>query len=634
MRRKRKFSKKEVKALDKQKVLEAQISSQPASENKTVIPKEKKPIEVPKIITVRDFAALAELPVTKVIGELMKNGVMASINESIDFDTAAIIGDVLGLKVKTPKENNKNKEKMSAEDKKRLRSRPPVIVVMGHVDHGKTKLLDAIRKTDVVSTESGGITQHIGAYQVKLKTPTFAKATVGKQNAKLKTEDRILTFLDTPGHEAFSAMRAHGANITDVVILVVAADDGVKPQTKEAISHAKAANVPIIVAINKIDKPEADIERVKRQLADLDLNPEEWGGKTIMVPISAKNNKNVDKLLEMVILAADFEELKAIHDGPAEGVVIESHMQAGVGPVATVLVQKGTLKTSDALVIGNTYGKIRLIEDFRGKRINEATPSMPVKIAGINAVPNFGDRFTVVADEKTARSQVAVQTIRSHKFGLAEISEKAQKGEIINLDIIIKADTQGSLTAITTSLESLSGDNIKIKILHQGIGDINESDINMAITGKALILGFKVKVSDIVKKHAEEKGVKISLYDIIYNLLDDVSAALQGLIKPEIVEVMVGKLEVLKVFHSVKDRKVIGGKVVDGKLETGLKVHLYHSGEIHGEGKIVSLHKEKNEVAEVERGFECGLAISTGIQIKPGDVIEAYKEEEFLKKVK
>jgi len=622
-RKKRKLSKKEVKAIDKQKVLDAQVASQSAPIDNIVVPKEKKPIEVPKIITVRDFAVLTELPVTKVIGELMKNGVMASINESIDFETAQIVGDELGFEVKSPKEKEKTKEKLSEADKKKLKPRPPVIVVMGHVDHGKTKLLDAIRKTDVVATESGGITQHIGAYQVQLK----------RKNEKGKSEDKTLTFLDTPGHEAFSAMRAHGANITDIVILVVAADDGVKPQTKEAISHAKAANVPIIVAINKIDKPESDIERVKRQLADLDLNPEEWGGKTIMVPISAKNSQNIDKLLEMVILTTDLEDLKANYDTKAEGVVIESHMQAGVGAVATILVQKGTLKTGDAIIIGQTFGKIRLMEDYRGKKISEATPSMPVKISGIREVPNFGDSFKIVDDEKTARNQAAVQTIKAHKFGLLEISQKAKKGETINLNIILKADTQGSLTAIKTSLESLSGENIKVKIIHEGVGDITESDINMAVAGRSLVLGFKVKVPANIQKHADEKNIKINSYDIIYNLIDDIQAALQGLIKTETKEALVGKLEVLKVFHSAKDRKVIGGKVVDGKLMNGLSVHLYHSGEIHAEGKIESLQKEKLPADEVEKGSECGLAVVTESLIKPGDIVEAYTKEEILTKI-
>ncbi len=580
--------------------------------------KQLKSIDLPQILTVRDFAALLELPTSAVITELMKNGVMASINESIDFDTAAIVADELGFVAKRKKEQENAKKTLSEEEKKHLKPRPPVIVVMGHVDHGKTKLLDSIRKSDVISTESGGITQHIGAYQTTWQAKDKKK--------------HLLTFLDTPGHAAFSAMRAHGANITDIAILVVAADDGVKPQTKEAISHTKAANIPIIVAINKIDKPTADIEKVKRQLADLDLSPEEWGGKTVMVPISAKDGKNIDKLLDMVILTAQMEELKAINTGFAEGVVIESHMQAGVGPVATILIQKGALKTGDALVIGQTYGKVRLMEDFRGKRITEALPSTPVKIAGLHDVPNFGDFVQVMLDERQARNAVAVKTIRRKVFGLGEASEEAKEGKLTELNLIIKADTQGSLTAIKTSLESISEGGVEVKVVSDGIGDISESDINIAISSKAVILGFKIKLPPAVKKFADDKGIKISLYDIIYNLLDDVSAAVKGLIKPEFEEVLLGKLEVLKVFHSTHSRKVVGGKVVDGKIENGAKVHLYHSGELAGEGKIVSLQKEQNPADVVEKGFECGMAIETTTVIKPSDLIEAYKVEEKLRK--
>lgn len=586
--------------------------------DKTAKREDLKPIEIPQIVTVRDFAALLEIPTSAVITELMKNGVMASINESIDFDTAAIVADELGYEAKRQKEQEKKEKILTTEEKKQLKPRPPVIVIMGHVDHGKTKLLDSIRKTDVVSTESGGITQHIGAYQTTWH---------GKDKKK-----NLLTFLDTPGHAAFSAMRAHGANITDIAILVVAADDGVMPQTKEAISHAKAANIPIIVAINKIDKPTADIEKVKRQLSDLDLAPEEWGGKTVMVPISAKDGKNIDKLLDMVILTAQMAELKAINSGFAEGVVIESHMQAGVGPVATILVQKGKLKTGDALVIGQTYGKVRLMEDFRGKRINEALPSTPVKIAGLHDVPGFGNFVQVMPDERQARNAVAVKTIKHKVFGLGEASEEAKEGKLTELNIIIKADMQGSLTAIKTSLESISEGGVQIKIVSDGIGDVNESDINIAISSKAVILGFKIKLPPQVKKFADDKGVKISLYDIIYNLLDDVSAAVKGLIKPEFVEVLIGKLEVLKVFHSTHNRKVIGGKVVDGQMENGAQVHLYHSGEQAGEGKIVSLQKEQNPAETVEKGFECGMAIETTTVVKPTDLVEAYKIEEKLRK--
>lgn len=622
-RPRRKFSKKELKA--QKKVTDAANilveNNQSQTTDKTDLKKDavKPVLEIPKIITVRDFSQKLNLPVTKVIAELMKNGVMASINESIDFDTAAIVGDELGYEVKSQKAVAKAPKKLTEEEKKHLQSRPPVVVVLGHVDHGKTTLLDAIRKSNVAAGESGGITQHIGAYQV-----------VWKDKDK---KDNLITFLDTPGHEAFSAMRAHGANITDIAILVVAADDGVKPQTKEAISHAKAAGVPIVVAINKIDKPEADIDRVKRELGDLGLVSEEWGGDTVMVPVSAKQNKNIDALLDIVLVIAALKDFKANPKAPASGVVIESHMQAGVGPIATVLVQNGTLEAGQVILVGSTFGKIRFMENYLGKRINSAGPSTPVKIAGLNNVPGFGESLQVTGDERTARNLIASKSINQRQFGLAQISEDAKAGKLEELKIILKADVQGSLEAIKSSLESLGGGKVKVKILSSAVGDINESDVNMAIASDAVIIGFKISLSPMVRKLAQEKGIKVSLYDIIYNLIDDISSALQGLLKPEFSEEIVGKLEVLKVFHSTPEHKIIGGKVIDGKLVNGLKAHLYHSGEVHGEGKIVTLQMEKNPVKEVLKGYECGLGIDTKTIIKAGDLIEPYQMIEELKKI-
>lgn len=605
----------ETSALDLSKKEEAQLEVKKQSESKQIV-------EIPNVITVREFADRLGLSITEIIKELMKNGVMASINESIDFETAVIVGDELGFEVKSKKIETDKKEQhvLSEAEKKQLKPRPPVVVVMGHVDHGKTTLLDYIRKTNVAAKESGGITQHIGAYQVNWQDK--------------EKKNRLITFLDTPGHEAFSAMRAHGANITDIAILVVAADDGVKPQTKEAISHAKAANVPIIVAINKIDKPEADSERVKRELSELDLLPEEWGGRTIMVPISAKTGKNVNELLDIVLVVTDMEELVADPSKKAEGVVIESHMQSGLGPIATVLIKNGTIKTGQIVLTGNSYGKVRFMENFQGKRIDEAGPSTPVKIAGLKNVPKFGELLQIVEDERTARNIIAKRDLRIVKFGLKEISEEAKKGNLQELNLIVKTDTQGSLEAIKGSLGNLGDSGIKVKILSSGIGDITDSDVNMAVASKALIVGFKVIIPKEVKKLAEDKNIKISVYDIIYNLIDDISAALQGMLEPDITEELVGKFEAIKVFYANKNNKIVGGKVIDGKIVNGLKVHLYHSGEKNGEGKITSLKLEQNETDEVLKGFECGMGIDTTSNIKPGDVIEAYQTIETLRKIK
>ena len=604
----------ETSALDLSKKEEAQLEVKKQSESKQIV-------EIPNVITVREFADRLGLSITEIIKELMKNGVMASINESIDFETAVIVGDELGFEVKSKKIETDKKEQhvLSEAEKKQLKPRPPVVVVMGHVDHGKTTLLDYIRKTNVAAKESGGITQHIGAYQVNWQDK--------------EKKNRLITFLDTPGHEAFSAMRAHGANITDIAILVVAADDGVKPQTKEAISHAKAANVPIIVAINKIDKPEADPERVKRELSELDLLPEEWGGKTIMVPISAKTGKNVNELLDIVLVVTDMEELVADPSKKAEGVVIESHMQSGLGPIATVLIKNGTIKTGQIVLTGNSYGKVRFMENFQGKRIDEAGPSTPVKIAGLKNVPKFGELLQIVEDERTARNIIARRDLRIVKFGLKEISEEAKKGNLQELNLIVKTDTQGSLEAIKGSLGNLGDSGIKVKILSSGIGDITDSDVNMAVASKALIVGFKVIIPKEVKKLAEDKNIKISVYDIIYNLIDDISAALQGMLEPDITEELVGKFEAIKVFYANKNNKIVGGKVIDGKIVNGLKVHLYHSGEKNGEGKITSLKLEQNETDEVLKGFECGMGIDTTSNIKSGDVVEAYQTIETLRKI-
>jgi len=609
-----KMSKKEAKADSKRVAYRAeQIVTKQAEIQKQT---ENKEIESASVLSVREFADLLKVPVTEIIGSLVKNGVMATINESIDFDTMAIIADGMGITLKEAHEEEIKKE--VKRNKKNLTVRPPVVTVMGHVDHGKTMLLDAIRHTDVISTESGGITQHIGAYQVTIK----------KEN-----KERTLTFLDTPGHEAFSAMRAHGANITDVVVLVVAANDGVKPQTIEAINHAKAASVPVVVAINKIDLPDADIDRVKRQLADNNLLSEEWGGDVPMIPVSAKGKENIDALLEMIILVADLKELKADATVAATGVVIESHLQAGRGPIATILIQEGTLHVHDVVVIGSTYGKIRIMENYLGKKISLATPAMPVRIAGLQEVPNYGDRVLAVADEKEAKDLTKVKSIKRKVLSIAEFSQEIKAGKIKELKLIVKADVAGSMEAIKKSLAEISTDEVKINVIHEAVGDINESDVNMAVASNALVVGFRVKASTDVMNLARRENVKISIYEIIYQLLDDLSAALSGLLEPEIVETEIGRLEILAIFKVHKNEKIIGGKVTKGKLENNCNIKIVRDKETIGEGKIEGLQLNKKDVREVLENFECGLKVETEIKVQVADTLECYKTEERVRRL-
>ncbi len=612
------MSKKEARAALRQGFVRQVADDKKTSEIKT----EKPIIEVPSVLTVREFAEALKIPVTEVIGSLIKNGVIATINESIDFDTMAIIGDELGFAV-NPKSSTFAKATVDKQIKKNLKPRPPVVTVMGHVDHGKTKLLDAIRSTDVVATESGGITQHIGAYQINVKS----------KKEKGKNEERKITFLDTPGHEAFSAMRAHGANITDVVVLVVAANDGVKPQTIEAANHAKEANVPIVVAINKVDLPDADVEKTKRQLADIDLQAEEWGGKTPIVEVSAKQNKNIDQLLEMILLVADLNELKADPLQPASGVVIESHMQAGMGPLATVLVQEGTLKIGDPLVIGKTFGKVRIMENYLGKKVKEALPSTPVRIAGLQDLPNFGNRFVIVEDEKTAREMTKTKTIKRRVLSITELSHDIKAGKIKELKIVLKADVGGSLEAIKNSLKNSSTEEVKIDVIHEGVGDINESDVNMAIASQALVIGFRVKADADVMNLARRENIKISIYEIIYQLIDDLAAALSGLLEPEIVEIELGRLEVLAIFKVTKKEQIVGGRVTTGKLENEAEVRIVRNKDIIGAGKITGLQQNKKDTAEVAEGFEAGLKIETPTKIQISDILECYKKEERTRKL-
>lgn len=612
-RKKHKLSKKEAKA-------EAKISEKRIISATTAVAEQKtsaRQIEVPAILSVREFSEASKVPVTEIIAKLVRNGVMATINELIDFDTMSIIADELGIELKEKKEEESQQATTNSQ-KKHLEARAPVVTVMGHVDHGKTAILDAIRHTDVLSTESGGITQHIGAYQVNI-------AKDGK--------NRPITFLDTPGHEAFSAMRAHGANITDVVVLVVAANDGVKPQTIEALNHAKAAGVPIVVAINKIDLPDADVERTKRQLADQGLNPEEWGGDTPMVLVSAKKGQNIDELLEMILLVADIRELRAEIHMSASGVVIESHMQAGRGPIATVLVQEGLLHLGDVVVVGQTYGKIRIMENYLAKKVPEAGPSTPIQIAGLQEVPNFGDRVLVVTDEKEAKELTKVKTINRKVLSITELSQDIKEGKIKELKIVLKADVAGSLEALKSSLKDIETEEVKIKVIHEGVGQISESDINMAIASHALVIGFRVKAGAEVMNLARRENVKISVYEIIYQLLDDISAALSGLLEPEIVEVEIGRLSVLAIFKTTKNEQIVGGKVTFGKIKNNTEIKIVRDKENIGTGKIINIQSNKKDMTEVLENFEAGLKVETSTKILVGDSLECYEKEERTRKL-
>lgn len=580
-------------------------------------------IAIPQVVPVRRLAELLGVPVVKIIQILIGYGVRATINESVDYDTAAIVADELGINVSLL-DSSREAEEAEGEEITDKQIRPPVVTVMGHVDHGKTKLLDTIRKTNVVETESGGITQHIGAYQVELKDD--------------KGQSRLITFLDTPGHEAFSAMRAHGANITDIVILVVAADDGVKPQTLEAVSHAKAANVPIIVALTKIDKPEADIERTKRQLADIDLLPEDWGGKTVVAPVSSVTGAGIKELLELILLTADVAEYTASSTANATGVVIESHLAPGLGPVATVLVQQGTLKAGMVTVFQSTYAKIRSMENYLGKRILEAPPYTPVRIAGLKAVPEFGEFFKAVENEKVARelveSTVLKRNIKSVKhLGLGGLSEAIAEGELKELNIIIKADTQGSLEAIRNSVLELSTAEVAIRIIHEAVGDVNESDINMAVASQAIIVSFRVTVPPAIRKFATQKEVTISSYDIIYKLIDDLFDALAGLLEPELVEVELGKFEVLQVFKSSKNSGIVGGRVQEGVIEKQTQARIERAGQTIGTAKILRIQREKEVADKVKAGYECGLLIDSTVIPKQGDIFTLHKQEERIRRL-
>lgn len=590
----------------------------------------KRKILLPGVVAVKSLAEALELPAVEVVKKLMENGILATINESIDFDTAAIIAHEFD--VEAQKEEEK-KEEIDNEVNENIKKepRPPVVTIMGHVDHGKTKILDSIRKTNVIDTESGGITQHIGAYQTKVRM----------ENEKGKKIERTVTFLDTPGHEAFSSMRAQGANITDIVVIVVAADEGVKPQTVEAISHAKSAKVPIIVAINKMDKPEADPDKVKRELSEHMLIPEEWGGKTPMVPVSAKTGMGIEKLLEMIILTADMEELTAPVNTNARGTVIEAKVQSGKGAIATVIIQEGSLKPGDVIIYDDEYAKVRFLEDWRGGRVKSALPADPVLVAGFKKIPKVGGIITAVRDEKTAKLKIEerqkTNTVKrvSSVSSLADVSSSAKEGEkITELNIILRTDVKGSLDAIKESLKELSEGDIKITVVSSGVGAITESDINLAIASSAIVLAFRVAIPPNVLKLAEQSSIKISKYEIIYELINDITAALEGLLEPEITETIIGKLEVIKIFFKTPGKGIVGGKVISGKISPGTKIFVYRKDEKVGELKTELVQIGGEKVNLVEKNTECGVSFSGDTRLKTGDVLEFILVEEKIRRLK
>ena len=572
-------------------------------------------IKIPAFITVKEFAEGIGKKSSEIIMALMKLGVMATINQELDFDTACLVADSFGINAELLEE--KNEEDILFDDgegnPENLQPRPPVVVVMGHVDHGKTSLLDRIRSTNVIEGEAGGITQKIGAYTVRLK---------GRQ----------ITFLDTPGHEAFTTMRARGAQFTDIAILVVAADDGVMPQTIEAINHAKAANTEIIVAINKIDKPGANPDKVKQELTNYDLICEEWGGSTIMVPISAKKGTGIDDLLENVLLTADVMELKADPTGQAKGAVIEAQLDKNRGPVASVLVQRGTLKQGDTVVCGPIMGNIRAMYDDKGNPIKKAGPSVPVEILGLPEVPEAGELLYAVTDDKTARQLVEKRKIkqreeqlhRSSKMSLETLAAQMAAGDVKDLNIIIKADDRGSVEAVQQSLEKLSNDEVKVKVVHGGVGAINESDVVLADVSNAIIIGFNVRPNQMIIDKAKEAGVDIRLYSVIYNAIEDVENAMKGMLAPKIEEVITGHAEVRQLFK-VSGIGTIGGcYVTDGKITRNTKVRVIRDDVVVYTGDLGSLQHEKDSVKEAVAGHECGLTVEKYNDIKVGDVIEAY----------
>ncbi|HJS20122.1 MAG TPA: translation initiation factor IF-2 [Anaerolineales bacterium] len=581
-------------------------------------------LELPASIVIRDLAQKIQKSPIDLIKKLMSNGVMATINQSVDFDTAAIVVGEYGfeavpevveeVKVETG-EVPLWRQMIAGEDSSNLTNRPPVVTILGHVDHGKTSLLDAIRQTDVAAGEAGGITQHIGAYQVEMK-------------------GRLITFLDTPGHAAFTQMRARGAQGADIVVLVVAADDGVMPQTREAIAHAKAARVPIMVALNKIDKANANPERVKQQLAEQELVPDEWGGSTMVIPVSAKQKQGIDDLLEGILLIADNMEIKANPNGKVIGTVIEAELDKSKGVLATLLVQNGTLESGSIVVAGTSHGKLRALSDYKGKPVKKAGPSMPVAVMGLSDVPSAGDVFEVVDSEREARTIVSgrAESLKSQaqarkKVSLEDLFANVQAGEAKELNLIVKADVQGSLDPIVTELNKLGEGEIGIKVLYSETGNIGDNDIMLASASNAIIIGFNVQADVSARRLAEKEGVDIRLYEIIYRMTEDIEKALSGMLEPKTKEKIIGRAQVLAVFSASKFGRVAGCRVTDGELRRNARVRLYRGTDLVFEGDMGSLRHEKDDVKEVRQGYECGVGFKNFSDIQVGDQLVCYVVE-------
>ena len=580
-------------------------------------------VAIPETITVADLAQKMSVKAAEVIKTMMKMGVMATINQVIDQDTAIIIVEELGHKAKILKENELETALIeSANVNAEVVHRAPVVTIMGHVDHGKTSLLDYIRRTKVASGEAGGITQHIGAYHVA-------------------TERGMVTFLDTPGHAAFTAMRARGVKVTDIVILVVAADDGVKPQTVEAIQHAKAGNVPIIVAINKMDKQGADPERVKNELVQHSVIPEEWGGETMFVPISAKSGEGIDSLLDSILLQAEILELKAAVNGPARGVIIESRLDKGRGPVATILVQNGTLRKGDLLLAGLYYGHVRALLDETGQTVNQAGPSIPVEVIGLSGVPSAGDESIVVSDERKAREVALFRQGKFREVKLAKnmptklegLFDRMNENELKSLNLVLKGDVQGSVEALNDSLTRLSTNEVQVKIIASGVGGINESEVHLAIASSAILIGFNVRAEATARRLIEQENVDLHYYSIIYDVINDVKSALSGMLSPEIKEQILGLAQVREVFRSSKFGAIAGCMVLEGVLKRHKKVRVLRDNVVVFEGELESLRRFKEDVNEVRAGFDCGLGVKNYNDIKEGDQVEVFETIEVARTI-
>ncbi|HBP38677.1 MAG TPA: translation initiation factor IF-2, partial [Clostridiales bacterium] len=577
-------------------------------------------VKLPDVLTVKEFAEIIKKTAAEVIKKMIKFGIMATVNQEIDFETATIIAEEFGIT--TEKMVVVTEEEIlfddSEDQESDLKPRPPVVVVMGHVDHGKTSILDRIRSASVASGEAGGITQHIGAYTVKVK-------------------NRQITFLDTPGHEAFTTMRARGAQVTDIAILVVAADDGVMPQTIEAINHARAAKTQIVVAINKIDKEGANIDKVKQELSKQELIPEEWGGTTVMVPVSAKTGQGMDDLLEMVLLTADLLDLKTNPDKQAKGTVIEAKLDKNRGPVATVLVQRGTLRTGDTLVTGSIIGHVRAMTDDKNNMVKKAGPSIPVEVLGLPEVPEAGELFYAVTDDRVARTladrrkvQQREQQLRSSsRMSLDTLFTQMAAGEVKDLNIIVKADLQGSVEAVRQSLDKLSGPEVRVNVIHGAVGAITETDVHLAEVSNAIVIGFNVRPAVNVADMAKDAGVDIRLYRIIYNAIEDIEAAMKGMLSPKFKEMVLGHAQIRQIFRVSGVGSIGGSYVTDGKITRSSDIRVIRDGIVVHEGKLASLKRFKDDVREVAAGYECGIGIERFNDIKENDIIEAYENKEI-----